>query len=546
MTLGGMSRRLVGSRTTVIWWVLVLPSAAVPLFLLSLIIGGTPMQFGDYFYMLSSVFNPAGQFRPSGLLVHANEHLVAIPKLVYAANVSLFDGSNISLGVFVWALSLAVALLLGVGLWPLLADRSATGVLIIWSISVVAFPLAALHNFIYAMSGTAWILANLFAILALLLLVKGRPLAAGATGSLATFSYGTGLAVWPALVACLVLQRRRPTWREALMLAMGVGAVVIQRVTADPVYGHPNPTWSPLTLSHSLAIAVGSFLTRNTELAVVLGATLLVLLVQAAGLVLRRALTGSEVFAAGITSYAVVALLLISVARSSFGDETLSVSRYMTLSGLACIGMALLALAAWSGGRAWRTGTAIGVALALMAGVPLIESFRQVIVDQEVAAVAARLGVAGDGYLRGYEPGSGALLQTLGSYPFSTGFDTDCGLLGQNVEGRLTSDVSVVDGTIDDLAVAPNEKAVNVSGWVYSDSPVECVIFIDAEGTVIGAATQGLERLDVRAVHGYPRTDVGFAGVALRTKGSQIRAVAVVGNADTLYRLDGVQGSEVP
>lgn len=542
MTMGLNEAR----RRDLIWWALVVPSAAIPAYMLIFLLRGSRMQFGDYFYMLASVFSPAGRFTPGGLLVHANEHLSAVPKLLYVLNAELFSGSNISLGVAVWLMSAAIFGMLWHHSKPLTATRSAPRALLVWLCIAVAFPLQALHNFVFAMSGAAWILANVFALLALTLAVDGRSASAGVAGSAATFSYGTGLAVWPALVLVLVLRRRRFTWHESLMLLLGAFSVVVERWTREVVYAHPLPSWNPLIVLRSMAVSAGSFFSDSVDVAVVIGTALLVALGYALSTGLRRPMNVGETFAVAVAAYAAGALLMISVSRASFGDETLTGGRYMTLAGLLAFGTAVVALVAWGASRAWRLAVAGGLALALGATAPTIAHFQQVVRDQDLAAIAARIGVAQDGYLRGFEPGSGALLRTLGNYPFSADFGYDCGLLGQDVSDRLTVNRQAVQGTIDNISVSPNPAAINVSGWAYSPVGLKCIVLIDEQGTVIGAAITGTQRLDVRAAQRYSTADVGWVGVAPRHAGSGIRAGATVSNSSRVYLLGDAGTTKVP
>ncbi|MEZ5139623.1 MAG: hypothetical protein R2711_12910 [Acidimicrobiales bacterium] len=87
------------------------------------------------------------------------------------------------------------------------------------------------RNFLKAMSGVAWLPANLLCLVALLLLRRERPILAAVAGLGAPVSYGTGAAVWPALlVAALVARRPR---RDLIPMAVGAPATAILHLTAD-------------------------------------------------------------------------------------------------------------------------------------------------------------------------------------------------------------------------------------------------------------------------------------------------------------------------
>lgn len=528
----------------VLWWPAVLSAGLIPVYLLVTLVRGTRMPFGDYFYMLSSIFAPDGAFTPGGLLVHANEHLIAIPKLVFAVNVRLFDGSNITLSVFVWLVSLATLLLVAWCLRSFLRGRTTRQVVVIWLLVATCFPLSAMHNYVYGMSGSAWILANMFAVGAIALGVRGLTLTSGAAGVLATFTYGTGLAVWPALVLLLILRRSRPNWRDGAMLTMGLLAVWVERATRDIVYGHPLPIWNPMVVVRSLSISVGSFFTGSLDVALMAGLGMLIWFIFALRVLLPRTLTRPEMFIVGMGAYALTALLMMAVSRSAFGDDTFTVSRYMAVVGVFVLSLGVLGLFVWGDARSWPWITAFGVSLTLVAAVPTIDHFQEVVREQDVAAVAVRLGVA-EGYLRGFEAGSGALLQTLGNYPFDGGSGPDCGLLGAQVPTRLVRS-DQVNGTVDNVSAAANGRAVNVSGWAYSARPIQCVLILDAQGTVIGAGVRGIPRQDVRAAYRFPVSDVGWEGVAARREGTQIRAGVVLKDSQEIYLLGDGLPVQVP
>ena len=137
--------------------------------LLYLILSGSHMQFGDYFRMVGQLYDDGGHVNAAGLFLHANEHLVAIPKLLYLLNIILAAGSNITLGLAVWWFAAAIALLVLSAASESLRGGYLQKLIVAFAIGLFSFPIAAVHNFVFAMSGASWILANLFAVASLFL-----------------------------------------------------------------------------------------------------------------------------------------------------------------------------------------------------------------------------------------------------------------------------------------------------------------------------------------------------------------------------------------
>ena len=120
----------------------------------------------DYWSNVTGLITADGvKLTLGNLFRHNNEHIIVIPKLVYAANYWLTSGSNIGLIVYSLALGAACAALL---LWlalPLFRDAP-----IRMMLCAVLFPLAMFsaklsHSYFLGMSGTIWLTADLFVIL---------------------------------------------------------------------------------------------------------------------------------------------------------------------------------------------------------------------------------------------------------------------------------------------------------------------------------------------------------------------------------------------
>ena len=99
------------------------------------------------------------------LLRHNNEHIVVIPKLVYAANYLVTSGSNTGLIVYSLAVGIAITALLLFLARKLLIDTPWRLLLCALLFPLVMFSAKLTHSYFLGMSGTIWLTADLFVIL---------------------------------------------------------------------------------------------------------------------------------------------------------------------------------------------------------------------------------------------------------------------------------------------------------------------------------------------------------------------------------------------
>ena len=141
--------------------------------------------------------------------------------------------------------------------------------------------------------------------------------------------------------------------------------------------------------------------------------------------------------------------------------------------------------------------------------------------EQELREIALHLDIAdGTRYLAGYETSVTDLLVGIGHQPFVDGWDLDCGLFGEvpEVSGAPTPPVGEVVSARHLLLL---DDAVEITGRVDEDQPIRCVVVIDQQGEVIGAAT-----LDVDRVPSAGELERGF--VAIARPGAEVYGVYAV------------------
>jgi hypothetical protein len=513
-----------------------------PVAMVLLVLASSKLQWFDYWSIFPRVTNPDGSLAPRRLFSYHEGHILAVPSVIYWLNYKVTSGLNTALGLFAVALAAAQVLMLRV----LLPKAKLIGQ---WWVTVLFVVITALlfasqgaHNFSRAMSGTAWLLANFFAVAAILVVSRGSRWAipvAIASGVLATLSYGTGLMTWPAVLVAVFLIYRR------------IGAAHVLLATASAIsigwfflfYESPGSQSSVgvdlVDMGRRTAQVLGSALIPDPTGAMVTG----VVAVVAAGFLVARAAALERRDAApwiALVVYAVLGALMIGVARGGVvGDDIGTTSRYFSLSALCWCGLAVLAVIVRPHDVRLLGAGLVVAGLAFVGGQPTVAQMRASVPQQDELAIAMRLGVSQNypffwGFDR-YRP----LLESIGHYPFSDEFDADCGRLGESVDpGDVRVSGDGVTGHVDQFGPPYNAAEVRIRGWVDStEGAVDCVLVVDGRNEVIGAGAYGIERSDLVAAGGTGsgNYDVGFVAVA--PSGSSEYRVVVQLSEDTLVEL---------
>jgi hypothetical protein len=358
-------------------------------------------------------------------------------------------------------------------------------------------------NFTIAMSGTAWLTANLFAIAAVHLRSTDRPRHAFAVAVLASISYGTGIAAWPA-VAVVGVGRRgiRSAWREwPFVAALGVTYLWYQ---IGPRSGE-GPTVALGALPGAMAEILGLVFDLG-DAARALGFLALVavpaLVVVALASPQRRDAAGW----AGVATYGYLASIVIAVGRydviETFGVE----HRYYSLAALAWFGLFVLLIIDIDAVVAARRNAAeirwlpvvVTSILTLALLVPALAGGGSQEAEmrdnwktrQQLAEVAFRMGLMdGSSYLTVVRRTEAItpLMTAVDHYPFVDDWDLDCGLLGKRISAN-PDEPPMSGGLESGRAVYTMPGAVQVEG-VIPHGKVRCVLIADPGGVVVGAGT---------------------------------------------------------
>jgi hypothetical protein len=507
--------------------------AAVPvLSTLRDVLNSDRLQYLDYLYQLVRITNPDGSLKAFDLRNYlSNEHILGLPTLFYWINIQLFGGDNRTLGVFVLAVAVLTVVALGFALPRTLPPLVRAGLVV--ATSALMFSPHGLWNYARAMSGTAWLTANLIVIVALLFGVRGKWWPAWVLAFLGSVSYATAFAAWPVL-AVLAFVRREPWWKRVLPLVVG-GALVLVWLTYKPGAPLADKPVGDLAskLYYFLAIVGKLWTTDNGAVAAVCGLLLLgVYLALASSTVARER---SMWFWWALALHGLIGALMITAARVDYGGEVgMDTARYTSVSVLLSV-PALVLLATVVHRRlplrAYQVAGAVimvGV-LGFALGGPNGTEERAADKEHKVEAVAVRGGFS-DAYRR-YPLASDLVprLRALGHYPFNDDFTLGCG--GPEFGSMLNlDDMTALRGA--DGNKAPDHPAGAVDrtepadpapffdgkpvpifhGWAADGTDlVRCVVITDGTGKIVGGGVSGQPRSDVAYAYAGIVPNTGFA-----------------------------------
>lgn len=498
------------------------------------VLSGSETQYGDYWLMIPEVLSPGGGLRLSGLFEFSNDHLVAVPKLAYWVNVQLWHGSNRTLGLFVVAVVAAQ-----VGLLLVLLSRSTIGVAgrigVTAAASGLLFSPLGAWNFLKSMSGTAWLTANLFVLGAITLRVCGKRWLPSLLAAAACASYGSALAVWPALLVLGWLVDRR-LLRQWPVVASGVVVVTGFLALRSRSDSKAPPIASPIDILRYGFEVVGGGVVRfdSPHSGLVGGVVVAAVAVGFAGSIVTRQLVWAAPWMA-IALFGLGASMIVALGRAqsffSFGSN-----RHASLGALALIG----AIGLWctvlsspvvrelAESRVHAlvlpavTG-ALGVSIALATlgfSRAELDRMRATGASQDELAISLRFDLAEGntvplGGFAAMPRGLEELLASANHLPFSEHPGVDCGLAGRTVPMDLID--QRLPYTIDARTVGvpdSRQTALVGRGWLRDpQGQVRCVVVLDREREVIGAGAVGPVDRGYGGMLGSPPGADGFVTV---------------------------------
>jgi hypothetical protein len=480
------------------------------------------LHFVDYWYALVRFVNLDGSLNFGGLFVSSNEHLIAVPSLLYYGDATIFGGNQRFLGFLDILIAIATVVVIRFAIpksLPVVVRAS-----IVFASSALIFSLHGLHNFTHAMSGAAWLTANLICAGALAFAAKGRWWPAWALALLGSITYGTSFAVWPSL-ALIAIMRREPMRQRVAPLVAGAVIVLGWMSLNHNAAGSGTESDIGTAIFGLFAVFGHIWAAGNTGVAVLAGA--LVLGAYGALATVAASRTPELRFWWGLACHAFFGGAMIAVSRIDFGLDYSQHSRYTSISVLISLPLLVIGGTVVHSfvGRHWRK-LAIGFAVAGVAGfvlgVPTADQVRAEDTDHEMKSVALRAG-----YLNAFgwalPPAGHQLvprLEALGHYPFNDSFTLGCGgpELGDTIDldgvkemvppqgGRTPASPA---GTVDKIEPKPGSQLV--WGWATGvNDPVRCTVLVDSAGKVVGGGVSDRVRSDIAQQYLGINADTGF------------------------------------
>lgn len=488
---------------------------APALYMTSVVLGTTDMQYLDYWASLPLFIDEDGDLSIRGLFSYQNEHPMVVPHVVYYLNTELFAGANRGLGLYSVAVTLVAIVVLSMLLprsWsPLLRAAAVVG------ISAVMFCPTGVWNFARGMSGTAWLTANMFALIAILFALRDRTLLATGAALAAVASYGTGFAA-PVAIAVIALLRRGERWRWLLPLAaLGVtGTFYLLTRNPESVGGD-----STLPQLASSFLSLLGMMWDPTASPLSIGAGVIGLTLLGVALIEHHSRRSNDQMVAwwGVAIYAILACGLIASSRAAYFDGDGTQSRYMSLSALFWIAVAGVSCGMLMTSVKREIRIAAVAASIVIAWAASSSAFSLVLNDayaQDVLAAAVVFDAGGGPYefQMPNRESNVKRLKAMGNYPFDGPLDLGCGLTPDD-----SIDVSAVRrlrvDAVENLGIVDSDTRDSnthwIRGWVWREGlPVECAVVIDSAGQIVGGGTHGIPRADVRAARPKLPETVGF------------------------------------
>jgi hypothetical protein len=507
---------------------LALSAVIPPLMMLREILRYPQMHFFDYWWVLLAITRPDGSLRPEALLGFRNEHPFVLPSLLFWLSARFGHGLNQPLGLMILAFGVGCVLLVWAML-PSSLDRWQRAGLVL-ATSTLVFNPHGIHNYVRSMSGASWILAMLLVLAALFAVQRKHPGLAVLAGLLASISYGTSFAVWPALALTSWLRGDRRRW---VVTPLAVGFVVVAAwflLRGPQGGGGGSPTDDPAQAMLAGLSMLGMQWTGTEPaialLAGVLGIALLALHVpQFLTTDVRRA--GAPWWGLGL--YALGCAVMISGSRAAFGEGAGLQSRYNSMAAALWIAVLVVVVTwpRWPSVRLVAVGTTVVATVAL--GAPMAQSVRNDAPNQELLAVGAKVG-ATDTFTDRFPDPERLLprLRALGHYPFSPEFSLGCGD-GVEVGSRIDTARWRTPSVESYREPLPNgwDVQLNVEndeihggsrvlkGWAISGiDRARCVAVLDPSGTVVGGGVVNIPRADAEAATVGVEIGLGYQALA--------------------------------
>lgn len=502
-----------------------------------------------------------------------NEHRIAIPRLFFAIDSSVFGGRNLFL---LAAIQLIQALHAAALIWVARRAGVRGPALALIGALVVAllFSGAQIENFYWGFQ-VQFVLVYLLATITFILALLGkatlwRDAGAVAFGIAAALCLSAGLLVLPACAVFLVLMRA-PVRRIVIYAATGIliWVAYFQGGILSSAGSEPGATFSaPLNILYYAFVFLGGplrhlassgpvtallpVLETEVRAAALTGLAGLSLALLAGLIVLVRHGPRARFVLLAICGLVVVVAVMTGAGRWELGAEQALSSRYATPVFLfwASLGALYWSLSRQLPRAIWRTTAQSVLTLTFFIVVILALTHRGGWTDLaraqgdrlERAESAVLTGVRDDEILAGIYPSpqkvmeQAAVLREAGNSVFASGRDEWIGQTLDSIADRV--DPSQCLGVIDErrtVGAGQEGEGVRATGWVFATQPqrpVNEILLVSGSGEVRGYGQRLIDRPDVMAAEPVV-TDIrsGWLGHTRSAEGETIVAYAILDEA---------------
>ena len=512
----------------------------------------------DYWDNIRGIITEAGvSLDPSVLLRHNNEHIVVIPKLVYATNYLVTSGSNIGLIVYSLVVGTICSALLLFLARDLLVERPWRFGLCALLFPLVMFSPKLAHSYFLGMSGTIWLTADLFVILSAAALARAAVTGGTIwlvlsllTALLGVLSYSTAVySLLVLLLYCLTLlvipKLRGATPRIWLI---GIAAVLVTVLALGLIYReqpeqHPTLAFDLIGLIRFVLVYLGNSVSEG-PLRTLAGLAILVIGVVSIAHLAIQGRAKDVLLWIILFMFAPFNALMTGIGRLGFGLEFAASSRYQSVTALSLIATIALALFALPNVEMWHRriwigrGLALGVLLlsggVLASNLASLSKYTARNERKVIAEIALRQGIQVNHHLEASTRAIPQLdllipaLRASGHVPFHRGSECEA-MIGQHIAHAASAKPV---GAIETISMYERSdgagSALEISGWAERDgSAAKCVVIIDGNNTVIGSGSSILRRRETGGVKGRSLEANGWQAVATLPRSMPICALAL-------------------
>jgi hypothetical protein len=390
----------------------------------------------DYWGNISGLITESGvRLDLANLFRHNNEHIVVIPKLIYAANYLATSGSNTGLIVYSLAAGIACTGLLLVLARDTLLDTPWRLMLCALLFPLVMFSAKLTHSYFLGMSGAIWLTADLFVIasaaaLARAVATESAPwlLVSLFAGVLGVLAYSTAVYMLIVLVLFCVAKLLRPKLPgpasrplllgslAAALLVLGLGLAFRNAPQAKPDFAFDLPKLVEFVLIYlGNALATGPL--RLVAGLVILGAGIASIWRLAAERRIAETLLWVILF-----FFAPFNALMTGIGRLGYGVKIAATSRYQSVTAITLIATIVLVLAALPKNASsrrevlWRNvafGALLVCAFLIAIDRSYVANYTARNEQKVVTEIAMRQGIEGNQHLKAVTPAFAQLKRSI-------------------------------------------------------------------------------------------------------------------------------------